>query len=143
MEQVLRGQRLMPSLLLDTHVLIWYLLASDDLSPTALAAIEQAMEAGNIVYISAITIVEIIYLTEKGKLPDTALQRMKDSLRLSDSGFEVTSLDEAVAWALRQVPRDIVPDMPDRLIVATALHLDVPLVTRDSKIHKAGIDVIW
>ena len=31
------------------------------------------------------------------------------------------------------VPRDVVPDMPDRIIAATALYLGLPLVTRDSE----------
>ena len=36
-------------------------------------------------------------------------------------------LDYNVASALRSIPRDIVPDMPDRIIAATALHLGLPL----------------
>ena len=33
--------------------------------------------------------------------------------------------------------------MPDRIIAATALHLNLPLVTHDKKIHGAGIQAIW
>jgi predicted nucleic acid-binding protein len=32
--------------------------------------------------------------------------------------------------------------MPDRIIAAAALNLDLPLVTRDSDIAKAGITMI-
>ena len=36
------------------------------------------------------------------------------------------------------------PDMPDRIITATALAYHLPLVTRDSKIREAGIvRTIW
>ncbi|PJB74400.1 MAG: PIN domain nuclease, partial [Armatimonadetes bacterium CG_4_9_14_3_um_filter_58_7] len=35
------------------------------------------------------------------------------------------------------------PDMPDRIIAATALHLGLSLVTRDSKIQGCGIPTIW
>jgi len=38
---------------------------------------------------------------------------------------------------------EIVPDMPDRIIAATALHLDLPLVTRDRAIQAAGLKAIW
>ena len=45
--------------------------------------------------------------------------------------------------SIQKVSRDIIPDMPDRIIAATALHLDLPLVTRDQKIQAAGITTIW
>ena len=41
------------------------------------------------------------------------------------------------------VSRDVVPDMPDGIIAATALHLGLPLVTRDQRIQSAGIKTIW
>jgi predicted nucleic acid-binding protein len=33
--------------------------------------------------------------------------------------------------------------MPDRIIAATALHLDFPLVTHDQRIQTSGIKTIW
>ena len=33
--------------------------------------------------------------------------------------------------------------MPDRIIAATALHLGLPLITRDQRIQSAGIKTIW
>jgi predicted nucleic acid-binding protein len=33
--------------------------------------------------------------------------------------------------------------MPDRIIGATALHLGIPLVTRDRRLQSAGIETIW
>lgn len=38
---------------------------------------------------------------------------------------------------------DIVPDMPDGLIAATALHLQAPLLTRDNQIRLASLQTIW
>ncbi len=52
-------------------------------------------------------------------------------------------LDNGVARALRQIPRDIVPDMPDRIIAAIGLYLNVPVVTRDHHIQAASIATIW
>ena len=53
-------------------------------------------------------------------------------------------LDLDIACAVGQIPRTIVPDMPDRIIAATAFHLGLPLVTRDSKIQALGIlPTIW
>ena len=33
--------------------------------------------------------------------------------------------------------------MPDRTIAATALHLGLPLISRDRKIQLAGLQMIW
>jgi predicted nucleic acid-binding protein len=55
----------------------------------------------------------------------------------------VDPLDEGVAKAVYRVPRNAVPDMPDRIIAATALYLGLPLVTKDGRLRKAGISTIW
>lgn len=129
----------MSSVVLDTHAIVWYLLKSSNLSAAALTAIENAES----VYIASISVVEIIYLKEKGRLPDEALQRLIQALEDVKTGWLVTPLDIGVAKAIHQIPRDIVPDMPDRIITATACYLNLPLVTRDSKIQSANVQIIW
>jgi predicted nucleic acid-binding protein len=53
-------------------------------------------------------------------------------------------LSLAVAQVLGQVPKEEVPDMPDRIIAATALSLNLPLVTRDQKIQAtSSVQTIW
>ncbi len=57
--------------------------------------------------------------------------------------FAIVPLDSKIASLLRQIPRNVVPDMPDRIIAATALHMALPLVTRDRRLQSAGIQTIW
>ena len=45
--------------------------------------------------------------------------------------------------ALLDISREAVPDMPDRVIAATALSLGVPLISRDRKIRESQIQTIW
>ena len=52
-------------------------------------------------------------------------------------------IDRGVVDAVARVDRDSVPDMPDRIIAATALHLGLPLVAKDKKIRAAEIETIW
>jgi predicted nucleic acid-binding protein len=52
-------------------------------------------------------------------------------------------LDADMAEKVQQIPRAVVPDMPDRIIAATALHLNLPLVTADHKIQAVAIQTIW
>jgi len=52
-------------------------------------------------------------------------------------------VDAEVALAVQQVPRTQVPDMPDRIIAATALHLGVPLISRDRRISLSAVATVW
>jgi predicted nucleic-acid-binding protein len=53
----------MPALL-DTHAAIWYVFDRKKLSSSALAYIRRSVERGSPVYVSAISLVETIYLME-------------------------------------------------------------------------------
>jgi len=45
--------------------------------------------------------------------------------------------------ALRRVPRPDVPDMPDRIVAATAVYFGVPVISRDAKIRASSVRTIW
>ncbi len=44
---------------------------------------------------------------------------------------------------MRQVPRVEIPDMPDRIVAATALYLGVPVISRDSRIRASNVQTVW
>jgi PIN domain nuclease of toxin-antitoxin system len=131
------------SAVLDTHAVLWYLEDSKELSPAARAAIEDALREGRDVYVSVISVIEAIYLAERNRIPAAALQRLRDALRDPDAGLSIVPVDGFVANALAEIPRSSVPDMPDRIVAATAFHLGVPLVTRDRRLQSAGIETVW
>ncbi len=129
--------------LLDTHVLVWHLAASPELSPRAVAVMDKSVQAGKPLFVSVVSVLELIYLVEKGRLPKETLERCVSTLSDVDSDIFPVAFDMAMALAARQIPRSEVPDMPDRIIAATALHLGVPLITRDGNIRKSGVETIW
>jgi|SRR5262245_46314963 len=133
----------MASVVADTRSVLWSLLQPQRLSPNALAAFNQARLAGDPVYVASISLVETRYLEEKGKLQQGTFACLKGAFEGEDSGLALVPLDIGVAEAIGQVQREAVPDMPDRIIAATALYLNLPLVTRDGKIRAAGITTIW
>ena len=133
----------MSSLVLDTHALIWALLDRSRLSPAALAALETANRANSQVYVPTICLVEITYLLEKGRLPAEVKARLMDVLDNPNSNLKTAALDREVADHIGQIPRNVVPDMPDRIIAATAVHLGLPLISRDQKIRTADLTTIW
>lgn len=125
----------MPSVVADTHTLIWYIFELPRLSPAALTALEQAVNEGNFIYFSAITIVEISYLIERGRLAGEVLTRVLNAADDPNVGILLAPLDRNISATIQQIDRATVPDMPDRIIAATALSLSLPLVTRDTKIQ--------
>jgi len=133
----------MAAVVAGTHSVFWSLLQSKKLSANALATFNQATLLGDPIYVASISVVETRYLEEKGKLQQGTLARLTSALEGNDSGLVLVPLDLSVAEAVEQIPREAVPDMPDRIIAATALYLDLPLVTRDGKIKAAGIKTIW
>ncbi len=128
---------------LDTHAAIWYLLDTKNLSQQVFSLIDAAAASGVPTYISAVSLVEVVYLVERGRIVADAYQRFASELDKVNPAFKVFPLDFNVASALRDVPRHAVPDMPDRIIAATARHLGLPLITRDRRLQAAGIQTIW
>lgn len=131
------------SAVLDTHTVLWYLEDSKELSPVARAMIEDAVREARGVHVSAISVIEAVYLAERNKIPATALQRLRTALADPNAGLVIAPVDAFVADALEHIPRSIVPDMSDRIIAATAYHLGVPLITRDARLHSSAVQTIW
>ena len=134
----------MTSVVADTHTIIWYLVEPDRLSENALLALDRATNTGQSICISAISIVEVCYLVERGRLPELVLQRLLNVCDATDAVVVSVPLNRAIAETIHQIPRDSVPDMPNRIIATTALHLNLPLITRDRKIQSLEeIQTIW
>lgn len=127
----------------DTHALIWYLLNDPRLSSAARAVFTDAATKGQRIGIPAICIVEIVYLTEKNRIPATALTTLQQQLQSMQSILEIVPLDEAIGFQIQSIDRSAVPDMPDRIIAATARQYNLPLLSRDGKIRASGIRTIW
>lgn len=127
----------------DTHAVIWSLFGDSRLSAAARAFIAHAAQSGASVGVSGMTMVEIVYLVEKGRIARDTLERLLRLLSDPDDVLAEIPVDHAIAEAMRQVDRQQVPDLPDRVIAATALHYQVPLISRDRKIQSAGFETIW
>lgn len=133
----------MSAVVADTHTILWYLAGDPQLSSRAREAMEQATADGEPIWVPTICIVEVTYLAEKNRIEARALPRLEQALREPGSAFEAIPLTTEIAYRLKEVPRSSVPDLPDRVIAATALALGLPLITRDGQIQTSGIATIW
>jgi predicted nucleic acid-binding protein len=103
-----------------------------------------AEQAGERIYIPAIVLIELRYLVEKGTIAETDYQNILREIKDPATLLTIASLDLATAETLSQISRSTVPDMPDRIIAATALALNLPLISCDTKINKlSNVSVIW
>ncbi len=126
----------------DTHALIWFLWGDPRMSRVAGAIFDDAAATGLLVGVSSISFVEIVYLIEKRRIDPRTLSKAYDILDLGDV-LEEVEVDRDIVPALAMIPRDAVPDMPDRIIAATAAYLGVPLISRDRKIQASSVTTIW
>jgi len=127
----------------DTHAALWYVLKNPRLSLTAKSFIEDAASAGLSIAVSAISLAEIVYLVEKKRLPESAYDDLKLVLNDPTRVLKEIQVSAGVVEAMRQVSRESVPDMPDRIIAATGVFLRVPVISRDGLIRASGIKTIW
>lgn len=127
----------------DTHSLIWYLEDSPRLSPAARDAFAACDRGEGLLLIPTICLVEIVYLEEKGRIPSNLRAQLQSHLQAGTTGLLLAPLTREVAEALPRVPRVDVPDMPDRIIAATAVELGLPLISRDRRIELSDVETIW
>jgi PIN domain nuclease of toxin-antitoxin system len=127
----------------DTHPAVWYLFNNPKLSASARQAIEDALRVGDQIGVSSISLAEMVYLSEKGRIPSTAVRDLIHRFFDSESPLRELAIDASVAEQMMAVSREEVPDMPDRIIAATGLRYGVPVISRDAKIRASKIQTIW
>ncbi len=127
----------------DTHAALWYLLKNPRLSRTARGFMDDAAGAGDDIVLSPISLAEIIYLVEKGRLPASAYDELRGALNDPDFVLREAPFTGQIVEAMRQVPREDIPDMPDRIVAATALYFGVPVISRDGRIRASNVQTIW
>ncbi|MCE7984006.1 MAG: PIN domain-containing protein [Caldilinea sp. CFX5] len=133
----------MSALLLDTQAVVWMLFSPDKLSETARQAIDAANQNGDTLYVYALSLVELTFLVEKGRLPQIVLDTLTEELANSQGDLVAAPVDVVVAQKVKLIPRSQIPELPDRVIAAMALSLGLPLVTSDLKIRASGVSTIW
>jgi PIN domain nuclease of toxin-antitoxin system len=129
----------MKPLLLDTHVLLWWLLDSDELSERVRSII---CNGSSRVIVSAASAWELSIKHRLGKLPHAAdvVENLPRYLRKERFELLPISLDHALAaGALPGRHRDPF----DRMLIAQASHEKLQLASRDTVFNDYAIDVLW
>ncbi|MFV0434835.1 MAG: type II toxin-antitoxin system VapC family toxin [Leucobacter sp.] len=120
-------------LLLDTHVLLWWL--ADD--PRLASRHRELISLGeNLVYVSSISVAEISIKVSLGKLEAPA--EIVDAV--TAGGFEVLAFEARHAERLRGLPWHH-RDPFDRMLVAQAQVEDLTLLSADARVREYEVEV--
>jgi PIN domain nuclease of toxin-antitoxin system len=121
-------------LLLDTHVLVWSVEGDERrIGRRARGLLARAESAGAVV-VSPVTLFEITALHVAGRLRLARPVERWIRETLETTGIRIAELSPPAAIDAGHIPRAALEDPADRLLVATARHLDAALMTSDARI---------
>lgn len=121
---------------LDTHPLVFLIYDPKKLSKKCVTIKE---DDSNILYVPTMALLEVKYLLEigrlKGKISDF-VQYVKQRTNVFQAGFNENELREALLLKATRDPFD-------RIILSTAISMDIPILTKDEWMQKNYSKTIW
>jgi len=125
--------------LADTVAIIRHFAMAGKIGKAAKLILRDADHGKNTILISIISVVEILYLSERNKIA-LEFEEMKHWLLHLDN-YKILDLDLDIVETAKIVQG---LELHDRLIVSTALSLNIPILTSDQIIKDSGqVGVIW
>ena len=126
-------------LLLDTHILVWWLQGTDELSQEQTEALERAEGKDEKLAVATITLWEIAKLIERGRLElryaaDVFFDELESHARLA-----FLPINSRIALESTRLGPTFHRDPADQVIVATARVHALRLVTADDRIRRSRV----
>jgi PIN domain nuclease of toxin-antitoxin system len=129
-------------ILLDTHAVIWLFLDADQLSSHARKAIVQARIDGEELACSPVSFYEIANAVRRKRLQ--LYSPTQDFITAVQAKLRQIPLTAEISICAAELPHSFHGDPMDRIIVATAIVNQCPLITHDDRIRKAKVcKVVW
>jgi PIN domain nuclease of toxin-antitoxin system len=120
--------------IIDTHIFLWAVSDPEKLSTKQIEILEHP---SNIIYLSSISITEIMIKVSIGKL-----EIGFDPIELAkESGFELLDFSSEDALSLKEMPFHH-KDPFDRMLISQSLNRDFALMSDDGKFAKYGCKLI-
>jgi PIN domain nuclease of toxin-antitoxin system len=128
----------------DAHTLLWHLFLPRRLGPGARSALLAADSGASQIYVPAVVIAEMIMVIQRGRLPGVAIPQLLAELNALQAKTNYTLLPLLPETVINSHTLTAIPDIFDRLVVAEALRLGLPLITRDATIAGTGlVRMVW
>jgi PIN domain nuclease of toxin-antitoxin system len=130
-------------ILLDTQILIWFQLDDPQLTNRVRTMIE---DPNNRIFVSHLSFMEITIKQTVNRLPTFMIPMKELAKKVETDGFTSLPISFAHIITYHQIPlHDDHRDPFDRLILATALAEQMPIISADDKFKRYQdiIEVIW
>jgi PIN domain nuclease of toxin-antitoxin system len=126
-------------LLLDTHVWIWILAGDARRIGRRARSLLTRAESRDALRISPVTLFEVMALHAAGRLqltqpPDEWIRQATAS-----APVRIAELSPSIAVDAGRIPRDVLADPMDRLLVATAAKMEATMLSADARILQYGL----
>ncbi len=130
-------------IVLDTHVLVWWLADPQKLTTSARRVIKAASGSQEVA-VSAISLFEIATLLRRGRLQMSVDSGEWFAALQSLPELTIEPISAEIAWRAGEFDATLPGDPADRIIVATARELEAPLVTADDRLRAdVAIETVW
>ncbi len=130
------------SVVLDTHIWLWWLLGQDELPTRERVALARLAEEKPPI-LPAICLWEAQMLHSKGRLAISVPFERWLREAAQPAVVQIAPLSVDVVLAIDALPPSFHGDPADRMIVATAKGLKLPLATHDDRIRRARVVSLW
>ena len=130
-------------ILLDTHAWIWFLSNPEKLSASAIEKIDSAVKKQQI-FVSTISVWEMAMLVNKGRL--TLSMHVEEWIHIAEKlpFLHFVHIDNNIALQSVNLPGKFHNDPADRIIIATAIYLKAPVISKDRRIRNyPHVPSIW
>lgn len=128
--------------LLDTHAWLWWVDQDPRLGAEAIAELDQ-LSRDDRPSVADISLWEVATAVDCGRLTlDIPLREWLDAAAHPRS-VRIVPITPAIAAEVARLPTSFHRDPADRLIVATARALNVPVLTHDRRIRRSRLVTLW
>ena len=128
----------------DAHAILWHLFAPRRLGSAAQHAFQSTDAGASHILVPAVVVAEMIMVAERGRLPGVSVPQVLAELAVIRASTNYTLLALLPETVVASHTLTAIPDIFDRLIVAEARRLSVPIISRDGPMRASGlVSLIW
>ena len=126
--------------LTDTYVFLWWFTDSPKISLKVIGLFEKCEKGEITIFIPSIVVAEALSVFDKKRISFNFKKLFK---QINDSeNFVLVALDYPILQ--KMVDLKDIPELHDKIIVSTAMYLNLPIITKDKHLQTLSyIKTIW
>lgn len=123
-----------------THALLWWFTDSPKISPKASAIFEKCEKGEYVIFVPSIVIAEALSIFDKKRISFNFKKLFKEIYE--SENFTLIALDYPILQ--KMVALKDIHELHDKIIVATAKYLNLPIITKDENLQNlSNVKTIW